>query len=63
MNILCAGINHHIAPVDVRERLAVASHEVAEGHRRRVYRATPKGRRALQQMRAALRELADEVLD
>lgn len=29
MNILCAGINHHVAPVDVRERFAVANHEVA----------------------------------
>jgi glutamyl-tRNA reductase len=34
MNILCAGINHHIAPVDVRERLAVGNHEVAEVLRR-----------------------------
>jgi glutamyl-tRNA reductase len=30
MNILCAGINHHVATVDVRERFAVANHEVAE---------------------------------
>lgn len=30
MNILCAGINHHVAPVDVRERLAVGNHEVAD---------------------------------
>ncbi len=29
MTILCAGINHHVAPVDVRERFAVANHEVA----------------------------------
>jgi len=28
MNILCAGINHLVAPVDVRERFAVANHEV-----------------------------------
>jgi glutamyl-tRNA reductase len=28
MNILCAGINHHIAPVEVRERFAVANHEM-----------------------------------
>jgi len=34
MNILCAGINHHIAPVDVRERLAVANHEIGEVLRR-----------------------------
>ncbi|HVE15564.1 MAG TPA: glutamyl-tRNA reductase [Chthoniobacterales bacterium] len=30
MTILCAGINHHIAPVDVRERFAVANHEIAD---------------------------------
>jgi glutamyl-tRNA reductase len=29
MNILCAGINHHVAPVEVRERFAVPNHEVA----------------------------------
>lgn len=29
MTILCAGINHHVAPVEVRERFAVANHEVA----------------------------------
>jgi glutamyl-tRNA reductase len=29
MNILCAGINHHVASVDVRERFAVPNHEVA----------------------------------
>ncbi|MDD5201448.1 MAG: hypothetical protein PHC88_16780, partial [Terrimicrobiaceae bacterium] len=34
MNILCAGINHHIAPVGLRERLAVANHEVADVLRR-----------------------------
>jgi glutamyl-tRNA reductase len=28
MNILCAGINHLVAPVDVRERFAVANHEM-----------------------------------
>ena len=37
--------------------------EVAEGRRRRVYRATVKGRRTLVSMRRALQELADEVLD
>jgi DNA-binding PadR family transcriptional regulator len=35
---------------------------VVEGRRRRVYRATAKGRRALDRARRALRELADEVL-
>lgn len=34
MNILCAGINHHIAPVNVRERLAVATHELTDVLRR-----------------------------
>ncbi len=29
MNILCAGINHHVAPLDVRERFAVPNHEIA----------------------------------
>jgi DNA-binding PadR family transcriptional regulator len=45
------------------EGLLVSDHEVADGRRRRVYRATAKGRRALETMRHALRELADEVLD
>ena len=35
---------------------------VVDGRRRRLYRTTPKGRRALERMRRALRELADEVL-
>ena len=30
MTILCAGINHHIAPVEVRERFAVANHELTD---------------------------------
>jgi glutamyl-tRNA reductase len=30
MNILCAGINHHVAPVDVRERFAVPAHEIRD---------------------------------
>lgn len=36
--------------------------EIVEGRRRRLYRATAKGRRALERAREALRELADEVL-
>jgi DNA-binding PadR family transcriptional regulator len=45
------------------EGLLTSTHEVADGRRRRVYCATAKGRRTLQAMRVALRELADEVLD
>jgi DNA-binding PadR family transcriptional regulator len=41
----------------LRSRVAVV-----EGRRRRLYRATPRGRKALEQARHALRELADEVL-
>ena len=44
------------------EGLLTSRHEVAEGRRRRVYRATAKGRRTLDAMRRALRELADELL-
>jgi DNA-binding PadR family transcriptional regulator len=43
--------------------LLTSSYQVAEGRRRRVYRSTAKGRRTLEAMRGALRELADEVLD
>ena len=35
---------------------------VVEGRRRRLYAATPRGRRALEQARRTLRELAAEVL-
>ena len=35
---------------------------VVDGHARRVYRATAKGRRELAEGRRVLRELADEVL-
>jgi len=28
MNILCAGVNHHLAPVEVREKFAVGDHEL-----------------------------------
>jgi len=34
MNILCAGINHQVAAVDVRERFAVANHEMSDVLRR-----------------------------
>jgi DNA-binding PadR family transcriptional regulator len=44
------------------EGLLTSTYEVTEGRRRRVYRATAKGRRTLQAMRRVLRELADEVL-
>jgi DNA-binding PadR family transcriptional regulator len=36
---------------------------VVGGHRRRCYRITPQGRRTLESCTAALRELADEVLE
>ena len=36
--------------------------KVVEGRRRRLYTATPRGRRALEQARRTLRELAAEVL-
>lgn len=45
------------------EGLVTSTYAVAEGRRRRVYRATRSGRRTLQAMRRALRELAEEVLD
>jgi DNA-binding PadR family transcriptional regulator len=45
------------------EGLITSTYQVADGRRRRVYRATGKGRRTLEAMRRALRELADEVLD
>lgn len=44
------------------EGLLVSQHELAEGRQRRVYRATEAGREALAADRAALRELAREVL-
>ncbi|NLT05544.1 MAG: helix-turn-helix transcriptional regulator [Solirubrobacterales bacterium] len=45
-----------------RRGLLASRKEVVGGRRRRVYRATPQGRRELERMRKALRELADEVL-
>lgn len=44
------------------EGLLVSEHVVVDGRRRRVYRATDAGRAALAADRAALRELAAEVL-
>jgi DNA-binding PadR family transcriptional regulator len=37
--------------------------KIVEGRRRRLYTATARGRRALEQARRTLRELADELLD
>ena len=37
--------------------------KIVDGRRRRLYTATARGRRALEQARHTLRELADEVLD
>lgn len=42
--------------------LLVSEQQVADGRMRRVYRATEDGRSALAADRAALRELAEEVL-
>ena len=44
------------------EGLLSSRHEVVDGRRRRVYRATKEGREVLEAMRVALRELAKEVL-
>lgn len=44
------------------EGLLRSRRATVEGRVRRVYRATPKGARVLDQARRALRELADEVL-
>jgi DNA-binding PadR family transcriptional regulator len=46
-----------------REGLLRSRSTVVAGRRRRAYRATPAGRRALAATRRALRELADEVLE
>jgi DNA-binding PadR family transcriptional regulator len=45
-----------------REGLLASRHQVVDGRRRRVYRTTRRGERALADMRDALQELADEVL-
>ena len=45
-----------------QEGLLASRDVLADGRHRRVYRATPQGRRTLEQARRALRELADEVL-
>lgn len=44
------------------EGLLTSRYEVVDGRRRRVYRTTRRGRTALEAMRRALRELADELL-
>jgi PadR family transcriptional regulator PadR len=44
------------------EGLLRSDTKVVEGRRRRLYTATPRGRRALEQARRTLRELAAEVL-
>lgn len=70
---LMAELAHHgypVSPGTIYPLLArleqaglLASHEeVVEGRRRRYYRATPAGRKALGACRRALRELAGEVL-
>ncbi len=40
-----------------------SKHEVVNGKRRKYYVATPKGRRALAEVRKKIRELVDEVLE
>ena len=45
------------------EGLLTSRPEVVDRRRRRRYRATAAGRRELKEMRRALRELADEVLE
>jgi DNA-binding PadR family transcriptional regulator len=45
-----------------QEGLLRSRTKTVEGRRRRVYTATPRGRRELEQARRTLRELADELL-
>lgn len=48
----------------LEERGYLRSSEIALGRtKRRVYRATPAGKRALAEAKAKLRELADELLE
>ena len=44
------------------EGLLTSRRRVVDSHARRVYRATPAGRRALREAKKALRQLADELL-
>jgi len=44
------------------EGLLISRQVVVEGRNRRVYRATPAGRRALRDAKQALRELVAEIL-
>jgi DNA-binding PadR family transcriptional regulator len=61
---------HHISPGTLyptlhrmeAEGLLTSRREVVDGRTVRYYTATPEGRSALTAARAALRELADEVL-
>src|SRR5215208_380156 len=45
-----------------QEGLLKSREVLVDGRRRRLYHATARGRRTLEQTRRALRELADEVL-
>lgn len=66
-----AGHGHRISPGTLyptlhrleAEGLLTSRQEVIAGRRHRLYRASPAGRRALEDARRALRELADEVLE
>lgn len=61
---------HHISPGTLyptlhrmeEEGLLTSRHGVVDGRARRIYRATPAGRRALAATKRVLKELADEVL-
>jgi len=47
---------------DAYTTLDIGAKFVVDGHARRVYRATPAGRRTLREAKKALRQLADELL-